>query len=206
MFKNYAEESGGLDLLTILGSTVGIIISMLVIWLLCIFSLYIAYKLESLLMRRDRRDRAKICRHEANIKNAIKFLGEINGLPPAHRMSRLKCDITPYVFEEAVLTGIERSGYPVVRGRRYSGDGGIDGKFTVGKVKYFVQSKRYKSYINPRHVKDFDQLCQRHKVRGVFAHTGRTGYRSKDQFTLSDHIELVSGDKLLRLLDGQIKF
>ena len=48
MFKNYAEESGGLDLLTILGSTVGIIISMLVIWLLCIFSLYIAYKLERL--------------------------------------------------------------------------------------------------------------------------------------------------------------
>jgi len=108
--------------------------------------------------------------------------------------------IDPYVFEELVLLSFRKAGYKVVRNCRYSGDGGIDGRIAKGGQRWFVQCKRYKGHISPRHVADFAAVCQDGRRRGVFVHTGRTGGASREMFAYDDDIEVVSGARLCRLI------
>ena len=60
----------------------------------------------------------------------------------AGKMAYLR-KINPYVFEELVLDGFRSKGYGVKRNRRYSGDGGIDGRVYLDGKEYLVQCKRY---------------------------------------------------------------
>ncbi len=109
--------------------------------------------------------------------------------------------IDPYVFEELVLDGFEANGFKVTRNRRYSGDGGIDGHVSFDGEDYLVQCKRYKAYIQVRHVEEFAELCTRRSQEGFFVHTGRTGPGAKD--ARSGLVEVVSGDRLLALLSSK---
>lgn len=108
--------------------------------------------------------------------------------------------IDPYVFEELVLLSFRKAGYKVIRNRRYSGDGGIDGRMKKDGVWWYVQCKRYKGYICARHVDEFSAMCQEGRRRGVFVHTGRTGGASREMFAYDDDIEVVSGARLCRLI------
>ena len=111
--------------------------------------------------------------------------------------------ISPYVFEELVLDAFERAGCRVQRNRRYSGDGGVDGRFSLHGEMYLVQCKRYRKYINPQHVSDFSKLCVQQGKKGVFVHTGKTGKMArsvlKEQYGC---VQIVSGKRLLSLLSG----
>lgn len=85
--------------------------------------------------------------------------------------------IDPYVFMERLLSTLERQGYRIMRSARYSGDGGIDGRFIYEGKLVLVQSRRYTKHIQMGHVKDFVDVVQgtRKATSGVFVHTGRTG-------------------------------
>src|SRR3546814_1841072 len=64
----------------------------------------------------------------------------------------------PLAFEELLLECFERRAIQVVRNRRYTGDGGIDGKVKICGWVWLVQAKRYADTIRPEHVEAFAQL------------------------------------------------
>ncbi|MEX3614588.1 MAG: restriction endonuclease [Burkholderia gladioli] len=119
---------------------------------------------------------------------------------PAQRLAYLR-KIPPLVFEEVLLEAFELRGCPIERNDRYTGDGGIDGKVHIGREWYFVQAKRYGSHINRAHVDEFIDIVERTGCKGIFIHTGRTGEASKTLARQSAHVSIISGDKLLGLLD-----
>ncbi|WP_076908964.1 restriction endonuclease [Burkholderia pseudomallei] len=113
--------------------------------------------------------------------------------------------IDPLVFEELVLTAVERRNVMVSRNRRYTGDGGSDGVFHVPEGDVQVQCKRYGAAINPAHVRDFCALVVRERAAyGVFAHTGRTGDGSREAAQGSDRVCFVSGGLLVDVLLGRV--
>ena len=113
-------------------------------------------------------------RHRRNLKRAKRILGRFAGLTDGEIVAYLR-KIDPYVFEELVLEAFRRSGYRIWRNRRYSGDGGMDGRMEKGGIRYIVQCKRYSGDIHLEHVRQFVQLCRVRDTAGVFVHTGRTG-------------------------------
>lgn len=108
--------------------------------------------------------------------------------------------IDPFVFEEMLLTCFKERGLKIKRNKRYTGDGGIDGRIWIKRKMYFIQAKRYKSYINKKHVEDFINLCQKKKKKGLFIHTGKTGAKSKELFYQSNDIYVISGNLLISLI------
>jgi len=109
-----------------------------------------------------------------------------------------------FVFEEILLCCFQERGFRVKRNHAYTGDGGIDGTFfdRAGN-KFLIQAKRYKSAINPQHVREFTGVIQREKAAGgFFIHTGRTGQKSYQ--ALLPTVRIISGDKLLALLDAKL--
>ncbi|EIA9097383.1 restriction endonuclease, partial [Escherichia coli] len=112
--------------------------------------------------------------------------------------------INPYVFEELLLLAFERRGMRVIRNSRYSGDGGLDGQVLIDGERWLIQAKRYGRTIRPSHIDDFGELLRREGCRGFFVHTGRTGPASRARLVLWPDIELVSGQRLLKLLNGRL--
>lgn len=113
--------------------------------------------------------------------------------------------LDPLVFEEMVLTAVERYNVMVMRNRRYTGDGGSDGIFHIPEGDVQVQCKRYSSAINPTHVRNFRALVVRERAAyGVFVHTGRTGDGSREAAQGSDRVCFVSGGLLVDVLLGRL--
>lgn len=108
--------------------------------------------------------------------------------------------IDPFLFEELILTVLENNKIKIKRNKRYTGDGGIDGKFYIDNQLYLIQAKRYKGHINLQHVKDFSVVCLKHKAKGVFIHTGKTGAGIKEHLHDKNFITVVSGTHLLDFL------
>lgn len=139
-------------------------------------------------------------------KKVLKKIKEISLTPKSGgRILLYLRKINPYVFEELVLTAIENSNVRVIRNKSYSGDGGIDGIFKINKGKILVQAKRYKSYINSKHVQEFSETIKDKKFKcGVFVHTGKTGTNSKDIIKVEQNIVIISGDNLIKILLNHI--
>lgn len=124
-----------------------------------------------------------------------KFLsGELSG---AQALSYLR-KIDPYVFEELVLDAFKANGFSVTRNKRYSGDGGVDGRVSYKGKQYLIQCKRYSNYIQQKHVDEFNLLCEGSGKNGYFVHTGRTGQGSWD--VKGSRVRFISGERLLALL------
>lgn len=109
--------------------------------------------------------------------------------------------IDPFIFEEMILSRLKLQGYKIYRNKRYTGDGGIDGKFKYNGKLYYIQAKRYKSYITKSHVIDFNNLIQKKKVKGLFVHTGKTGKGSKDIENQS--MTFLSGKNMILFLKNK---
>lgn len=105
--------------------------------------------------------------------------------------------INPFVFEELLLYTFKKRGYKIYRNKRYTGDGGIDGKVKINRSLYYIQAKRYQSYINAKHVIDFNLLCERDNVHGFFMHTGQTGEGAR---LVNTKVQIISGYKLIQFL------
>lgn len=130
-------------------------------------------------------------------KNVYKTLQGIESAP--QMMAYLK-KIDFFAFEELLLDAFERRGFKVIRNKRYTGDGGVDGRVIINGHTFLIQAKRYQAHINPAHVSALNELCINEQTYGIFIHTGITGPASKA--THHDHIAMISGDQLVRFLTG----
>ncbi len=139
-------------------------------------------------------------RHERYIKKAKKVLRRINeqNLSEGQILCYLR-KIDPYVFEELVILGFAAKGYGFERNKRYSGDGGVDGRVFLDGKEYLLQCKRYSRYINLRHVEAFSEVCRKAGCEGYFIHTGKTGKGARDTVFMAGNVDIVSGNRLAHL-------
>jgi len=139
--------------------------------------------------------------HEWRIKSATRLLDKLQTIGaergPAAQFKYIRC-IDSAVFEEAILTSIEREGHRIKRNERYTGDGGIDGECEIDGVKVLIQAKRYSGHISREHLASFVVKCHEARHFGLFVHAGRTGEGLK---SLGDGVvAIVSGTTLLQCL------
>jgi restriction system protein len=113
--------------------------------------------------------------------------------------------VDPLVFEEVVMSALEDAGLLVLRGRRYSGDGGVDGVVWLPDRGWFaVQSKRYRQHVCLAHVCAFGEVVAGGGYDGgLFVHTGRSGAALYERLDVA-RIALLSGDRLLRLVRERV--
>ncbi|MDH5327654.1 MAG: restriction endonuclease [Gammaproteobacteria bacterium] len=111
-------------------------------------------------------------------------------------MSYLK-KINPYVFEELILTALETHGAKIARNHKYSGDGGLDGRFEYKGKRFAIQAKRYKDHVSTEHINELSQLSGTYD-QALFVHTGKT--RRNAFRGLPSNIQIISGNRLLDLL------
>ena len=138
--------------------------------------------------------------HKRRIRAARRVLAKIADWEAPRIFGYLR-KIDPLAFEELTLEAFRRSGHRIKRGRRYSGDGGIDGHVWHEGAWAPIQCKRYGAHINPEHMREFSALVRRHRGgRGFFVHTGRTGPASRAS---ADGIEIISGQRLIDLIQGR---
>ena len=136
------------------------------------------------------------------VKASYRALDKINAMSaPVKKYAYLR-KVEPFVFEEMILSAFKSGGVKIKRNRRYTGDGGIDGKIVIDGRDILIQAKRYAKHINPKHVEAFSQLCQQQKTTGLFIHTGKTGAKSK--MNAGGRVTIISGHQLLKLLEGNV--
>lgn len=139
-------------------------------------------------------------KHAVKLKQAKTVFKKIKTIESFPQSIAYLRKIDPYVYEELILYALKKTGYKIQRNKKYSGDGGIDGKVWIkGKLNY-VQAKRYSKHINKAHVKEFNHITERDKVDGLFIHTGTTGKGSRSE--LAQNIQMISGEKMVKLIKG----
>lgn len=149
------------------------------------------------------RGRVKKRRHLRMQATASRQLDTINGLPEFRQRFAYLRKINHFVFEEMLLEALERAGHKVYRNSRYTGDGGIDGRVKINNAFYIIQAKRYSSHIDKQDVITLAALASRMNCNGLFCHTGKTRDSVKAIVTANNHIEIISGQRLLDLLEGK---
>lgn len=129
-------------------------------------------------------------------------LAKIRALDPKEDIRQifgLMRSVNHFAFEEMILNALQERGLKIKRNVRYTGDGGLDGQFWIGKERILIQAKRYKNHIRRDHVEEFHKLCAKHKCRGIFVHTGRTGKASNAEVKIGRNIQMISGQRVVDL-------
>ena len=143
----------------------------------------------------------KGAKHFRTIQTAKRIYKRINAIQNGNSgwlLSYLR-KIDPFVFEELILLAFKKKGFRIKRNKRYTHDGGIDGKCIRHGETFIIQAKRYSDYIKEEHVRQFIKVCHSHKKRGYFIHTGKTGNETKELIRLNPQIKLLSGESLYSL-------
>ena len=148
--------------------------------------------------------------HEWRQKSASEILIKIKSFKYHGQIFSYLRKIDPFVMEELILNSLEhREDIQIIRNKKYTGDNGIDGRFSETLLKdgkkikrlYLIQVKRYSQYIN---AKDIIKLNNRIEVEkayfGLFIHTGKSGKAVYTNLSSSGKIKLISGNKLIDLL------
>ena len=133
-------------------------------------------------------------------ERALEKIREFEGDNIGPRVLAYLRKVDPFVFEELLLTALEEGGYRIRRNRRYTGDGGVDGRLEAEDgTRVLVQAKRYGSYVKPSDLEEFAaRVASTDSEFGIFVHTGRTGPESHRR--KSDHVSVISGQRLVDLL------
>ncbi len=147
-----------------------------------------------------RRYRVRHGRHKRMQRTAGRVRSKILTLPGFPQKLAYLRKINPFVFEELLLDGFELGGHKIARNKRYTGDGGIDGKVWIGNTLYLIQAKRYTGHVAIAHIKEFNELLERHQCKGFFCHTGKTRDSGKE-FASTSRLSIVSGQKLIQLIE-----
>ena len=157
-------------------------------------------KLFFFVFRLFRRSVIRKRKHNRKQNQAKAILARLSSITlPAQKLAYLR-KIDPFVFEELLLESLEQRGYQVIRNKRYTGDGGIDGKVIMHGETLLIQAKRYRGFISLQHVRDFESLCEKNQCKGIFCHTGKTRPELRKTLNQSDRLILISGQKLIQLL------
>lgn len=167
-------------------------------YILIPFALYFGVKLY-IYLRQKRIQKFMRCRAD----EVLKQLRALNIKNDGAKMFGLMRSMSPFAFEEMILTALSDRGFKIKRNGWYMGDGGLDGQFWIGRQKVLIQAKRYKNHIDRLHVEDFVKLCARKRCKGIFVHTGRTGKKAWDEANAAKHVEIISGQALLNLFVGR---
>ena len=142
-------------------------------------------------------------RHRFNKKKAKQILKKIQKFDHPGKIFSYLRKIDPFVFEELLLTAFENNGYRAIRNKRYTNDGGIDGRLLNDRGELIlIQAKRYSSHINKDHITQFSRIVMndRKAKKGYFVHTGKTGGKSYSELKTASNIELLSGENLIKLI------
>ena len=148
----------------------------------------------------------KLASHRAKVvaaRRALSVIRSMKGEAAGARVFGYIRKVDPAVFEEMVLTALQEGGRFIRRNKRYTGDGGSDGRFYEPGVGWFqIQSKRYGSHIDAEHVRKLGHLVKSTGcVGGIFVHTGKTGAAAWAPASgVDSRIVMVSGNALLGLL------
>lgn len=143
--------------------------------------------------------------HAYNEKRSWEDLKLIRSMAPLENPARVFAylrKVDPYRFEEMILSELARRNLRIVRGESYSGDGGIDGQFYLGKQLWLIQAKRYGKFIKQEHVWALDSICQRRKAKGLFVHTGKTPEALRQMQRQCGEVRIISGEELLKFFAG----
>jgi restriction system protein len=135
-------------------------------------------------------------------KSAEKIHNSIKSIKHNGQIISYLRKVEPFVFEELLLIAVAQNPKcKVIKNDRYTGDGGIDGKFILNNRLYIIQAKRYKSHIDSKDILDFIKKINESKAyKGLFIHTGKTGSQSWEFSSIDDNIEIISGNKLVHLM------
>ena len=139
-------------------------------------------------------------KHMQKISAAKNVLNNINNTDKdtkAWLFSYLR-QIDPFAFEELILLTFKRRGFRIYRNKRYTHDGGIDGKVKKNGELFLIQAKRYSDYIKPEHLNDFIKVCRKSRCRGYFIHTGKSGKEIYGILKNNPQIKLINGFKLYK--------
>ena len=140
-------------------------------------------------------------RHQRRRKKATQIANKLKTFSEAGQILTYLRKIDPFVFEEMLLNAFEACGYKVIRNKRYTGDGGIDGQVIYEGKRIPVQAKRYAHHINKAHMVAFTEVTHKRRAPfGLFIHTGQTGKGSYEVATQDTPILIISGDRLIRLI------
>lgn len=143
--------------------------------------------------------------HAIKISLSYRYLDRLQTIQdPRQKFGFLRA-VHPNVFEEMILSALRRSGHKITRNARYVADGGIDGRAVINGKRYLIQAKRYRHHVAMQDVIEFGAICHQQNSRGLFIHTGRSGAGFKKAAFLSQ-VEVISGDRLLALLEGKHSF
>ncbi|MES2260588.1 MAG: restriction endonuclease [Pseudomonadota bacterium] len=146
--------------------------------------------------------------HRRNVRQSRRVLRAVRGFKEpdvgARSLGYLRA-VDPLVFEEVVLSALEDAGMLVLRSKRYSGDGGVDGVVWLpGRGWHAVQSKRYRHHVCLAHVCAFGEVIASGDYDGgLFVHTGRSGAALYPKMDAA-RIALLSGNRLLKLVRERV--
>jgi len=146
-------------------------------------------------------------KHSKKQESAEKVLQKLQTIEhPAQKLAYLK-KIDPFTFEELILTALQRKGIVIKRNDRYTGDGGIDGRFQHDGSMWLIQAKRYNDRVRLEHLKAFSALLVENQCNGIFVHTATTpkSVREASNRIPGCQLEIISGDRLLALFNSNIK-
>lgn len=145
--------------------------------------------------------------HQKNIAAANLILEKLrcqNPHPKLPVVLGILRNISPYIFEELLLCCCLDQGWKIQRNKKYSGDGGVEGRVLIGGKIYLIQAKRYEGYIKSEHLQAFEAVIKHEKATGgFFIHTGKTGLHSKSILNQHPQITLLSGQRLVNFVLGQ---
>lgn len=148
-------------------------------------------------------------RHHYRIKKSVQILKKIRTFenPNADiKIINYLRKIDPFTFEELLLTAFKEAGCRIKRNKKYTGDGGIDGRFSYNRKKYYIQAKRYNGYIKNSDIIKFSFKCKKDKVKGLFIHTGKPVDILKiKEHDLNNIIIINPNDLIVFILKGYIK-
>jgi restriction system protein len=139
-------------------------------------------------------------RHKHHILKSEQILGRLGkGVKWQSELAYLRA-VHPSSFEELLLTALAKAGYRIQRNKRYTGDGGLDGKMWMPDGRLvLIQAKRYGGKVSLQHIKDFSALCVKNNCSGLFIHTGKTPKIAWSR-TISSSLMIISGPRLIDFL------
>lgn len=144
-------------------------------------------------------------RHKRKQQSARRVLERIKTLPGFPQKISYLRKIDPFVFEELLLHAFEDAGFKITRNAKYTGDGGIDGRFWVDGRKFLIQAKRYSSWVSTAHIDQLDALAKEDGSFAVFCHTGKTRKQTLDTYKSHDRVMIISGERLISLVEGDAR-